>query len=153
MKNLILIYLLSLCAFAQRQGTYAIEQKTVLSGAAEVVTVQLPSTATARSVGFHEASVYCSVQCEITFERDGTAATTTAITVQKVNSSDATATATAFRSSNVGTSTVIGRDIVAAGTTAAYDLRDKGLLAGQNFTIRTASITGTVIISVKWQEN
>lgn len=152
MKKIAILLMLAASVFAQRRGTYAIEQKTALVAAAETITVQLPSS-TGRTAGFESASVYCSVQCEITFERDGTAATATAITVQKVNSSDATATATAYRSSNVGTSTVIGRDIVTAGTTASYDLKNKGLLAGQNFTIRTASITGTVIISVLWQEN
>lgn len=152
--RLLLLFLIWLSGFLAhaRQGEYAVVQKTVLSGTAEAVTVQMPANAGARSASFTGASIYCSVECEFTVERDGTAATTTAITVQKLNSTAATATATAYSSSNVGTSTVIGRQVTPAGATVALDLGMKGLVAGDNLTIRTAAITGTVIINIDWVE-
>ena len=60
--------------------------------------------------------------------------------------------ATAYRSSNVGTGTTVGKQVVGAGATMELDLASKGLLAGQNLTLRTDSITATVIINVQWQE-
>lgn len=143
--------------FAQQgKGVFVAEKETVLAGAAEVLTVHLPSTST-RTVAFTEGWVYCSVACTFTLERDGTAPTTTPLTVKKVNaniSGDTAASndALAFHTSNVGASTVLNTYNVPAGGTFPIDLSDKGLLPGENLTLRTSSITGTARLTLKWKE-
>jgi hypothetical protein len=153
MKKLILLLAVLPGLLLAQRGTYTIEQKTALTASTETITVQLGSAAgVVRTVGFVTASVYCSVACEITLERDGTLATTTAITPQKVNPEDNAVTATAYKSSNVGSGTTIGRQILGAGALMVFDLQDIGLTAGKNFSIKTDSITGTVVINIKWKE-
>jgi hypothetical protein len=149
MKKLILMLVLSTVAWCSK-GTYTAVKKTTLSSAAEVVTVQLPVDST-RTVKFDRATVYCSVECEVSIERDGTAATTTSLTVAKVNSG-ADAGAVAFSASNVGEGTVISTQVIPAGYTVPFPLDGITLEKGQNLTIRTSSITGTAIINVKWTE-
>ena len=148
-NRLSLLFVIALSAFAA--GSYTVERKSSLTAAAEVITVQLPA-GTQRSARFISASVYCSAQCEITLERDGALATTTALTPTKLNSTDGTVTAAAFRSSNVGAGTTIGRQIIGAGQMIVCVLQDIGLRAGETFTMRTDSITATVIINIQWQE-
>lgn len=150
-KLIIAALIMAAPVLAGRRGTYSVERKASLSGAAEVVTVQLPASTnrTARLVG---ASVYCSVECEFTLERDGSLATTTALTPAKLFSTDATVTAGAYHTSNVGSGTTFARHVVPAGGTLSLDLADVGLKAGETFTVRTASITGTAIVNVKWEE-
>lgn len=131
--------------------TYVVVRKSSLSSAAEAITVQLPS-GTTRTVAFRGASVDCSVACEVTIERDGTAATTTALSVAKVNGTSPASAASAYRSSNVGAGTEIGRQSVAAGGKLVLDLTNKGLLAGENLTIKTNSISGDVIVNIEWTE-
>jgi hypothetical protein len=153
MRKLILLLALVPGLLLAQRGTYTVERKTSLSASAETITVQLGSAVgVVRSVGFVTASVYCSVACEVTLERDGTLATTTAITPQKVNPEDNVVTATAYRSSNVGSGATIGRQILGAGALMVFDLHDVGLTAGKNFSIKTDSITGTVVINIKWKE-
>lgn len=148
MKTLLAL-LMFVAPLALARSTYTAVKKTVLDSDSEAVTVQLPAGAT-KTVAFRTASVYCSVECEFTVERNGTAATATSLAVNAVNGSDGAARA--YSSSNVGTGTVIGRNIVPAGGTTVIELEDAGLIAGQNLTIRTASITGTAIIVIKWFE-
>lgn len=155
MKRIILLLAFASLAFAQR-GTYTVSQKTALSGTAEVVTVQLPASVARGSISFNQtagdgASIYCSVECEYTVEYGGTAATTTAITPAALPGS-AAAQATAYRVSNVGAGTVASRQVVPAGATMSIGLAGMSLVPGQNVTIRTAAITGTVIINVQWRE-
>lgn len=147
--RLIILSLLTLALYAQ--GTYVIERKSSLSASTEAITVQLPA-GTNRTLKLQDASVYCSAQCEATLERDGSLATTTAITPAKLNSTDATAAAQAFRSSNAGSGTSIGRQVIGAGQVFILDLQEVGLKAGESFTVRIDSITATVIINVKWRE-
>ena len=141
--------LLAIAALAQ--GTYVVERKSSLSTSAETITVQLPA-GTVRTAKLVDASIYCSAQCEVTLERDGSLATTTTVTPVKLNSTDSTATAQAYRSSNAGSGTTIGRQIIGAGQVLVFDVEDVGLTAGETFTVRTDAITATVIVSVKWRE-
>jgi len=155
MKRLLITFVLfSVAAFSQR-GTYTVERKSALVASAEVVTIQLPTAAIATSAAMLKAAVYCSVECEITLERDGTAATTTTLTPVLNYTNSVAVSANAYRSSNVGVGSVIARYTVAAGLTLPLDLGDISLLkktTPENFTIRTASITGTAIIVIKWRE-
>jgi len=78
MRRLLIGLVFAGVLLAQR-GTYTVERKSSLSSTAEVITVQLETSATTVTVQMAEASVYCSAQCEVTLERSGTLATTTAI--------------------------------------------------------------------------
>lgn len=133
---------------------YTVVRDATLSGAAEVVTIQQPATG-ASKVRLLWASVYCSVACDVTQERNGTAATTTAATAAKVNPDKAdSAAATVFHTSNVGVGTVISKTPTSGGTaTISFD---KIVLVGdgttKNYTIRTSSITGRVVIVLAWEE-
>lgn len=155
MKRLLTTFaLFSLAVFAQR-GTYTVERKTALVGAAETITIQMPTAATATSAQMMKAAVYCSVECEITLERDGVAATATALTPVVSYTGSSTVSASAYRSSDVGIGSVVARYTVAAGLTLPLDLGDVSLMkkvSPENFSIRTAAITGTVIIVIKWRE-
>jgi len=147
-----LFCLLLLAAPAWSQAFIATKQ-TSLSGAAEVVTVQQPVSG-ARTVSFIGAYVDCSVACNITLERDGTAATATALTVVALNSG--TPAATAWSSSDVGTGTVLARYKIPATGGLPINLAMKsmsGANTAKNLTLRTDSITGTVTITVVWTEN
>lgn len=154
MRLILIICLFAGSLLAQR-GTYTVERKSALVASAEVITVQLPTAALATSAPMLKAAVYCSVECEITLERDGTAATATEITPVATGTIGETVSAKAYRSSDVGTGSVIARYVVSAGLTLPLDLSDIALMrkaTPENFTIRTASITGTAIIVIKWRE-
>lgn len=148
------IFLLSLGAL-QAQIYYSTSKTTALSGAAEVVTVQLPATGT-NTVNFLGAWVDCTVACTLTVERNGTAATSTTLAVNNINPGQTAAATTGWSSSNVGTGTVISRIGIAAGGGVSIDLtkvRMTGNGTNQNLTIRTNSITGTVNITIIHSES
>ncbi|MFB3828949.1 MAG: hypothetical protein ACE15B_19440 [Bryobacteraceae bacterium] len=136
------------------QKIYTAQREATLAGTAEVVTIQQPATTTGNHFFLDEAAVYCSVDCTFTVERSGTAATTTAFTPAPANPGIVAAKATAFHTSNVGASTVIGKYYVAAGGEKVVNLRAIRLRNGtrDNLTVRTSSITGTVRILVRWAE-
>jgi hypothetical protein len=152
---LLLLLLFSLPCYSQIYG-YAAVKKTALVKTAEVITVQQPATGST-TVRFLGASVYCSVACEITVEKNGTAATTTTLAITRINPDfgPATGIATAWSSSNAGVGSVIGIYSIAAGATMTLDLSEIRLVGngtGKNFTVRTDAITGTVIVNVQWEE-
>lgn len=137
-----------------QQPRYQANYSTSLSGAASTVTVQ--ATATSDPVAFEEADVYCSVACTATISINGTAATTTALTVTGpigVTSAPGGPPA-AFRSSNVGSGTALKTYNIPAAGTLALDLTPFSFGAhagtGSNFTIATSSITGTATIQIQW---
>lgn len=152
MKKLLTgLFVFSAVAFGQI--TYSANKTTSLSGAAEVVTVQQP--ASGKLIEFVGVSVDCTVACAFTIERNGTAATTTSLTVVNVNPSETSPTAVAFSGSNSTGGTVIGRYSLAAGGAAVIDLRAVKIQAthvNKNLTIRTNSITGTVDINIVFTE-
>jgi hypothetical protein len=147
---------LALAGAAVAQQSYTASQTTSLSAAAEVVTLQAPGSAgtiPAKLIHLNAAAISCSVACTVTLERDGTAASTTALTPQAVNREAPAAIALAYHASNVGVGTVVAQYPIAAGGTLTLDLADKFLWTAQeNLTLRTNSITGTVYINVKWSE-
>lgn len=133
---------------------YLVSYAATLSSAAGVVTVQQPASG-GRNVQFVWASLYSSVACAYTFERDGTAATMTAGTVAKINPDIRNATATVFTASDVGAGTNLGNHGLAAGAEQPFNLDDKTLHGDGtaiNFTIRTAAISGDVKIVIAWKE-
>ena len=152
MKLLTLAFVLTASLLGQ---DFVATKQTALTGAAEVITVQQPA-ASAKTVRFVGAYVDCSAACSVTVERNGTAATTTSLSVAKVNpSSSQAATAVAFSSSNVGTGTVVATYSLTAGGSRIIDLSRvymTGTGTGKNLTLRTSSITGIVNILVQWTE-
>lgn len=154
MKTLLLVLVIFAQLMSGADPAYIYYKTTSLSGAAEKVTIQQPSSA-ARNVRFKSASVYCSVACTVTMSRDGTAATTTAGTVVALSADYRTAKATVFHTSNVGAGTTLFSQVIAAGSTFVFDLNGIELdqsNTARNFTIATDSITGTATIAVKWEE-
>ncbi len=156
MKRLLLLLALALPLVAQTPS-YTATKTTTLSSAAEAITIQAPGAAGTRPtklITLTGASVNCSVACTVTVERDGTAATTTALTVSPLDYHYPAAQAVAFSASNVGSATAtLASYPIVAGATVLIDLSTKQLLSGgDNLTIRTNSITGTVVINFAWTE-
>lgn len=147
-----LLFLLAFPCFAQIN--YDVVKQTALSGAAEKITVQTPSTSP-RLIKFVSAYADCSVACNLTLSLNGTNATTTSLTVNKLDSTTSAATAVAFSSSDVGTGTTIGTYSLPAGGWISLDL--SGIIfppntTGKNLTLSTDTISGTVNIIIKFQE-
>lgn len=152
MKRVLLVILTVSLLLAQGRGVYTYEKATTLSAAAEVVTVHLAS-GSQRTVQFIAATVYCSVACTATMERNGTAPTATvgAVSTDWGGGSIA-ASAVPYYSSNVGSPTVGKTYNIAAGEEKPIDMVNVGLRAGQNITLRTSSITGNARIFFEWRE-
>jgi hypothetical protein len=145
------LFLLSLPAFAQ---VFVIQKTTSLSGAAEVITVQQP-TSNSKRVEFDRAYVDCSVACTVTLERTGTPATTTTLAPLNINTGETAISVKAFSSSNVGTGTVLSVISLGAGSSVVIDMSlmrfEKGTNT-TNLTLRTSAITGTVDITILARE-
>lgn len=131
---------------------YQVNRETALTAAAEKITVQ--GTGTADAVYFESADVYCSAACVVTFSRDGTAASTTALSPVAVGIASSVAP-NAYRSSNVGSGTTGRSYNIAAGGTMSFDLSAWYLPAGapstKNYSIATDSITATVRINIQFR--
>lgn len=146
-------------AFSQpsrAQPYYAVKRDVTLSSASSAVTVQQPATGS-RVAQFVNAYVYCAVACEITIERNGAAASSTAATIDRHNPETTVASAAqAFHTSNVGAaSSSIGPILLAAGggqvlDLSSYQMRGDG--TGSNLTVRTNVISGRVVIIIRWME-
>ena len=137
------------------QSAYVAYNEAVLAGTASVVTVQQPASNSARIVRFVAASLYCSAACDVTLERNGTAATTTALTPTPINTTTSAAKAKAFSASNVGAGTVLSKYSLVAGGTMVIDLAVMNLSGTgttKNLTFRTSAITGTARITVQFNE-
>jgi len=125
-----------------------------LSAAACDVTVQQPASGS-KWVVFHYFEVYCSVACEVTVSRDGTAATATAATEVNFNGG-VTPTVTAFIDSDAGAGTTLWTFQVAAGETvgrslSGFFLEDDDSTAN-NLTVQTDAITGDAKVLIAGQE-
>jgi hypothetical protein len=136
-------------------ATYSAYKSTALTSAAETITVQQPAAGSARRVSLKAASVYCSVDCTITFKRSGTAATSTTLATIPASPDYAASTATAWSSSNVGSGTTTFTWLITGGTAQGFDLTGVEFLSGgttKNFSVGTNAITGTATIKVDWTE-
>lgn len=132
---------------------YLAYREASLSGAAEAVTVQQPASG-AKNVYLDGAMVYCSADCDVTLERNGTAATTTSFTPVGVNPGITVAKARAFHTSNAGVGTVLAKYKIQGGTSQSMALRGVRLRwnAADNLTVRVGTMTGDVKILVRWGE-
>lgn len=133
---------------------YTASDTATPSGAAEVSTIQVPASGTSSMI-IHACgvSVSSTVALSFTLERTGSVASTTTLTPASTNRQAPTPLLTAFKQSNAGSGTVIAQYQLAAGATIALDLTKEWLQqAGDNVTIRTSSITGTVNINWTWFE-
>lgn len=137
---------------------YTIVRESSKSGASEVVTIQLP--AEDRSyVEIQDITVQCSAACPVVFERNGTAATTTAATLVPVNPQTAPAAGPrieAFHSSNVGAGTAVSATwSLPAGAIVPFGM-EGWFLTGtgntNNVTVRVGPLTGDVKVQVTLRE-
>ena len=134
----------------QVPDVYKVTRQDTLSGSAAVVTVQ--TGASSRKVQMKFVSVYSSAALTFEIERNGSAATGTELTVLEENPGGPSSSVSAYHTSNAGDVAGVVYDVVAEGTMVVV-LTDHFLLsAGENITIRTNSITGTVRINPKWLE-
>ncbi len=151
MKLLLLLFPVVL----QAQITYTASKTTILSGAAEVVTVQQPAT-NSNVVRFIGAYIDSTAACAFTIERNGTFATGTTLTPRPINPDQQAGIATAWSGSDVGTGTVITRATVGAGGWFFIDLSRvymRGNNTSINLSLRTASCTATVNIVISYSES
>jgi hypothetical protein len=152
MKLLVLAIVLAGSALAQ-EAVYAVSYAA--SSATNVVTLQQPASPS-RSLNFVAdglgVSVYCSEACTVTFEHSGTAATATAITPIGTSPGLGNSAINAYRSSNVGSGTVISTDALAAGEAKSFRLRTVlARTANANFTVRVTSVATSRITAI-WRE-
>lgn len=170
MIRLLLAILISLAAFAQDHPKAAnelplefyVDYGGSLSSATQKITIQLPTATAGTRVRLKAAKVYCSVACTATQERNGTAATATALTVNKHNpEATGTLTVLAYRSSNVGSAAqTYTVDEIAAGQTLPLTLGPSaegdrvggvyliGTTGAVNYSIGLASMTGNYRITI-----
>lgn len=137
-------------------NTYTATCDVTPSGATTACTVQQPATG-AKTVQFIEAFISTAVATDITFTCNGTAASGTAVTPSPNNPSvAATVTATAWHTSNAGSGTACGPTLpLSAGAATTLDISDyqmRGNGTTKNFTVRASSMTGRIVIVVKWRE-
>lgn len=149
-------YILFLVPLAlSAQTAYVAQRTSSLSGAAESLTVQQASS-NRKTIKFVAAYIDCSVACVVTLSRDGNPASSTSLTTAAVNGRSSASSATAWRSSNVGTGTTLSVVSLTAGGSAVFDLSLININSnedqGKNLTVSTDSITGTVHVLIQWTE-
>lgn len=106
----------------------------ITTATSEKITIQVPAGASI-SARMSALVITCDQICDVAFERDGALATTTAMTVTRMNSGPAP-TVTAFSASNVGAGTSLGvAQSLPANAPTPFSVEDKKIAPGQNFTI------------------
>lgn len=150
MKRLLLLLLLVTTLAART--LYYVETTGVVSLSATGLkaTLQMPASAAKTTQGWY-VSVYCSVACTATHSVNGTAATTTAGTLNCASGVGCgAASAKFFTASNVGAGTTLFADLVPAGSTFTWNLSNTIWSAAgtaQNYTVAVGSITGDAKIT------
>jgi hypothetical protein len=146
-----ILALFSVAAFAQPQPRYiATTGDVALTAAGTTLTLQQPATPV-KQFQLETATVYCSVACNVTQAANGSAATTTAGTLNPISPTYKPSGVSAFTASNVGAGTSIGGIIhLGAGQTVVIDLSQViiGASPNANFSISVSTITGTANISI-----
>lgn len=164
MRKLIALFaLLAVAAVAQddRHWEYVAAKTITLSDATGALTIQQPATGS-RTVRLISAYVECSVDCTVTVERDGTAATETALTAARISPTNAGGTvpaakAGAYHTSDVGEGTDLTTALRLLATEQGKTLDLTGIYlvgdgATKNVTLRSSSITGEFSASIRWEE-
>lgn len=153
MKRLALLLLLAASAFAQ-SNVYSIFREEALSSAATALTIQQPASPS-KNATILAAMVYCSAATTVTLEHSGTAASSNEITPDANTPGSTAATIRAFSGSNVGVGTTKAKYSCAAGQTIPLEFSGTALIrtAAANYTLRIASMTGTVYLFWMWRED
>jgi hypothetical protein len=157
MKSLIGFLLSQSLLWAQVVPTpayYTYTVNTTLASSAGVWTVQQPSNPT-KTATFESAYVGCPTGCTFTLERDGTTATATAGTATQWNPNNPTSNMNVFGGSNVGVGTVMGTYFLQSGGWVSIDITGAQfwpVQSGRNISIRTTSMSGQVLLVIKWYE-
>lgn len=130
--------------------TFYVFKKTTLSGAAESITIQQP-TSSAKSIKVLSFWVHCSVACVANTKRNGAPPSGTALTVVQQDVDSPPSTVSAYYSSNVGDGSALGDYAVAAGgsgLTVPYEnLWVRGVDASVAFLRSDASLTNIVVLT------
>lgn len=138
------------------QINFVAQKTTSLSSSTEVITLQQPASSTRNLVKLVSAYVDCTVPLTITLERNGSVATTLALTPKNVNPNETAPITNAFSGSDSTGGTVIQVVTISGGGSVLFDLSKIYFTAAQgpssNFTIRTSSTTGTVHITLLFTE-
>jgi len=124
-----------------------------LVGAAATVTVQAPASGGKRTQ-FLYATIHTTAAAVVTLRRDGTAASTTALTPFAANSS-AAAKNGAYHTSNAGTGTTVEVRSIAADATEKWNLTPHywdGNGTTKNLTLASDAITATLDVTIVWTE-
>jgi hypothetical protein len=141
---------------ALAQPEYVAYHEDALTSAGVALSIQAPGTTGARVVRMVRAVAYCSVACDVTLERDGTAASATALTPTPVMSQYPAALTKAYSGSDVGTGTVIGKwSLSTTVSTVVIPLDTVAIFRGTgtpNLTLRVSSITGTARLWFDFKE-
>lgn len=152
--------LLGLLVLGQAQTyspRYFVRRTATLSGAGDVITIVNPRTAAARGkVEIRGIYVSSSVAATVTAERDGATPAGTALTIEKHSKALPTSLSTAYYASTVGVGTVINSYPVSA-SPSFLSVPFEGVAlpsdgTNSNFTIRVASMTGTITVFIEWEE-
>lgn len=126
-----------------------------LSGTGTACTIQQLASGS-NKVRLIAAQVYCSVVCSATPERNGTAATTTAVTTKAINPDKPDASvAVVYSSSDVGVGTTLTPAQPLPVGLSQIDLNGQYLIGDgttKNATVRLATMTGTYFIIWKYEE-
>lgn len=152
MNRLIFMLLAGVCSLAAQTRYLATTGDVSLTAAGTTLTIQAPA-ANAKQWTGETAVIYCSVACNVTQAKNGSAATATTGTWTPINPAETTPAATSvFTASNVGSGTTVGPLIhMGAGQTLTIDLSKVSIGStgtATNYSIAVSSITGTANISV-----
>jgi len=138
-------------------NVYTATCDVTLAAATTKCTVQQPASA-AKTVQFIEAYGATAAATDLTFVCNGTAATATVVTPLPNNPAVAPAAkATAWKASDAGAGTACGPvvPILAANTGTTLSIIDYQLVGNgtaKNFSIAASSMTGRIVIVMKWRE-
>ena len=161
--KLVTICLLAVAGVASAQprivNSYLATCTLTLSANSKACTIQQPASG-ARDTQLVSAYIYSTVALTVTQERNGTAASATAVTPTALNPEQvAAATAAVYEASNVGSGTVLGGSAATIAIPATSgvtleleDIQLRGNGTTKNYTIRTSSATGTVTIILKFRQ-
>lgn len=149
MKYLFLLILSVGALSAQRTHDYTVRCTGVIVSGGSSCTVQLPAT-TPFFLLVRSVFAQCAATCVVTQDRDGSAATTTPVTVVKNNPFAAwvsTPVFTAYKDSNASVGTVIGSPVEISGKPSFFSAKLNQIVLEstnvqvQNYNLR---VTGTL---------
>jgi len=118
------------------------------TGTSSAITIQQPATGGGTNY-VQCVAVSCELACTVAFSQNGTAASTTALTVNSINS--AMPNVTAFRDSNAGSGTALVTWSQGAASTVTYIVEAvlNQNTTANNFTTTVTMSSGAITIGVK----